>query len=166
MFNYTFNNSFNQIQFLLNELNNYAYKINEYIMQFNNIMNQIMITLNNQFNEQNKIINKPMNMMDISSIKLNMNNVPNYVNNNDIFFSFQLRDSSGNTFLQLNGNKTINDLINDYLRKKNKIEYINNYDTKFNFLFNAQTIQPFKNIQLKDFFRSISANNIQVNELN
>ena len=57
MFNYTFNNSFNQIQFLLNELNNYTYKINEYIMQFNNIMNQIMITLNNQFNEQNKIIN-------------------------------------------------------------------------------------------------------------
>ena len=63
-----------------------------------------------------------MNMMDIKLISINMNNLPNYENNNDLFFSFQLKDFNGNTYLSLNGNETINDLINDYFRKKNKIE--------------------------------------------
>ena len=124
MINNNFNNSFNQIQFLLNELNNCTYKINEYIKQFNNIMNQIMIALNNQFNEQNNKINNPMNMMDINPINLNMNNFPNFEKKNDIFFSFKFRDSNGNTYLSLNGNKTINDLINDYFRKKIKLNIL------------------------------------------
>ena len=125
MINNNYQESFNQIQYLLNQLNNYVYKFNELIMQINNLMN----LLNNQLNYQINKSNNSMNMMNLNQI--NMKDFSNKENNNKTYFTFKFESLKGNSYLSLDGNKTINDLINEYFRKINRFEYIDNYDKNF-----------------------------------
>ena len=158
MINNNYQESFNQIQFLLNQLNNYVYKFNELIMQINNLMN----LLNNQLNYQINKSNNSMNMMNLNQI--NMKDFSNKENNNKTYFTFKFESLKGNSYLSLDGNKTINDLINEYFRKINKFEYINNYDKKFTFLYNSKKINSCKDSKIDKYFILIGPHSIFVNE--
>ena len=161
MINNNYQESFNQIQYLLNQLNNYVYKFNELINQINNIMN----LLNNQFNDQMNKNNNLMNMMNINPMNINLKNFSNNEKKNTIYLNFQFESGNGTTYFYIDGNKTINDLINEYFRKINKFEYIDNYDKNFFILYNSKKINFCKDSKINEFFYLPDGNRIIVNEI-
>ena len=151
-------NAFFQIQNLLNELNTHLYKVNEIFFQMNNIIKQINIPMINEIN--NKIIKMNNNMGEIMNNQIynNMNNIQfqNQLNKEKINFDeniqigFRFKKPDADFFININKKKTINELLNLFLKKINKTEYIDNYKDYFTFLFNAEDIQEYKNKKIEE----------------
>ena len=163
-------NPFNQIQLLLIELSNHVSKINEIIIQMNNAMNQINLSMNNQFNNQLNDMNNFINMMNMNMnmnpINCNINDI-NKKENDEIFFNFRFKNPSifnVYTSVSIEENKTINDLLNEYFRKNNRFDCIDNYDKNISFIYNSENINSFKNKKIKDYFKNPNGNSIDVIE--
>ena len=147
-----------QVQNYLNELSFHINKINYIIIQMNSF-------INNQINSSqlSKDMNAQMNnfmMMNNNSINFNMNMnnnlFPNIQENDDnliekirtdnlinIVFNYNEKHSNIQT---VNKKLSINDLLNLYFKKINKIEYINNYNKFFHFYYNGKIINNSKEI--------------------
>ena len=151
---------FSQIQMLLNELNNHVKIINELVLQ---MMNLISIQMNNQFQDQYNQMNYLMNQFN-----LNMNNNnPLLENNNKILFNFRFHNSNKEPFnysLSIDPNKTINELFNEYFRKINRLENINNYNEKYDFIYNASILNYLKEKKINEIFKNPIGNFIEVSQ--
>ena len=150
-------NPFYQIQFLLNELQSHITKINEIIMKMNMEVNKINNPILNQYYMQMNNMNNFMNNMN------NMNNNPMNFNlnmDNKLFedirkISFVFRKDNGNKiFLSIDENKTINELLNEYCKKDNRFDLVNNYDNFIYFDYNAGIIlNKYKTSKIKDIIK-------------
>ena len=137
------NNSFGQIQYLLTQISSYVEKINEIIFQINNIINS-----QNQMNEmmQMNMMNNMMNFPNNFNLDFNplLNNKPPELNNKLIKIVFDYRGNlvtiSAKEYLP------ITEAINIFLRRINKLEFINNYKGKMRFLFNALDLDMSKKV--------------------
>ena len=154
-------NSLFQIKNLLTQLSNHIYKVNEIIVNLNNIMNHInnpMINnFNNQMNKMNNCMgfinsNRPIYNMKIDSFPKN-NNIE-VLNNDDelLNIGFKLNHSGGplDKNIVISKNKTINELLNLYLEKIHKDEYIDKYDNNFTFLYNGEDIKKYKDKKIEE----------------
>ena len=84
-------------------------------------------------------------------------------------FNFKFKNTSSlnvYTFLEIEENKTVNDLLNEYLRKNNRPDFIDNYDQEFSFIFNSKKINSSKRIKIKDYFSIPEGNSIEIIEYN
>ena len=140
-----------QMQNLLNQLSNYIYNINDIILQMNNIINQINNPMINSINNQLNQFNNSMKMINNNQMNFNINNniqFPNQLNNEilnnnspinciNIGFKYNHTGGSPENILFVNKNLTINELLNLYLKRINKLEYINKYDNYYRFLYNS-----------------------------
>ena len=147
-----------QMKNLLNQLSNYIYNINDIILQMNNIINQINNPMINAINNQLNQFNNNMQMINNNQMNFNMNNNMQFhnkinneiLNNNDfnncinIGFQYNHTDGPADDILFVNKNLTINELLNLYLKRINKLEYIGKYDNYFRFLYNAETLNKYK----------------------
>ena len=155
------NNNITQLQFLLNELNNYVIKVNDIITQMYNVINQLNNSIPNQFNNQMNSMENFMNMMNMNQMNFNLN-----INNNNLnledkneqitYCNVLFNNSNTKTLISMDVNKTINELLNEYLKKINKIELINNYDNKIFFNYNAQQLNDKKDSKIKDVFDKLA----------
>ena len=67
-----------------------------------------------------------------------------------ITFSF-IKENGAKIFLSIDENKTINELLNEYYKKDNRFDLVNNYDNYIKFNYNAGCIlNKFKTKKIKD----------------
>ena len=145
------NNSFQQIQNLLEQASNYISKINEIIFQINNIIN-----LQHQMNQ----------MMQINM----MNNMINFENNFNVNLNpllnnqqpLQLEEKFINVIFNYQGNfiniiaqeyLPINEVINRFLKRIDKSELINNHQNKLTFLLEGGELDYSKKVGEIDIYR-------------
>ena len=147
------NNSFGQIQYLLEQVSIYVAKINEIIIQINNIINSQnqMNDMMMQMNMMNNMINVPNNFnQDINPL---LNNPQPELNFKMINVIFEYRSKSFNIAVQ--EYTPITEVINRFFKMIDKPEFINNYKKKITFLFNAMELDYSKKVgelnQNKDF---------------
>ena len=132
MDNYILQIPFQQIQFLLINLNNYINQINSIIIDINNIFNQIN---NNTFLNQKNINNLPNFNNDLNS-NLNMNlqkEIMNNINNNKNYNINNIKNNISNNNMNMNNfliKKSI--FLTFIFEKYNKQIFINvNEEDKF-----------------------------------
>ena len=153
-------NSLFIIKTLLTQLNNYIFKVNEIISKLNNIMNQINNPMSNNFNNQMNKINNYMGFINRNQPNYNMkidsflqkNNFEILSNDDELLnIGFKL-DHSGPLDINvvISKNKTVNELLNLYLEKTHKEDYIDKYDTNFTFLFNGDDIKKYKDKKIEE----------------
>ena len=155
-------NSFSQIQNILNQLTIYINKINELIFQMNNLINQVnnpmLNELDNQINQMNNYMGN-MNQMNYNMNNFQLQNIiGNKMMNSDniinVGFCLDKTDTPPDNVIVIYKNLTINDLINEFLKRINKKEYINNYDKYFTFLYNGKDIKKYKNDKIEEHIKS------------
>ena len=151
-----------QMKNLLNQLSNYIYNINDIIIQMNNIINHINNPMIKAINNQLNQINNNMKMINNNQMYFNINNnmqFPNQMNNeilnnndfkNCINIGFKNINLGGTVFLFVNKNLTINELLNLYLKRINKLEYIDKYDNYYRFLYNDILLNDCKEKTIKE----------------
>ena len=155
------NNNITQLQFLLNELNNYVIKVNDIITQMYNVLNQLNNPIPNQFNNQMNNMENFMNMMNMNQMNFNLNMNNNNLNLEDkneqiTYCNILFNNSNTRTLISMDINKTINELLNEYLKRINKIDLIDNYDNKFSFIYNANKLNDNKDSKIKNFFDKLA----------
>lgn len=151
-------NSLFQLKNILNELNVHINQINELIFKMNNIINQVNNPMLNEIDNQINQMNNYMGGIINNQMNFNMNNfqAKNQINNifsNDLInvgFKFNHTEGPIDDLIVINKNLTINELIDSYLKKINKLEYINNYDKCLSFLFDAKDIKQYKKSLIKE----------------
>ena len=154
-------NSLFQIKNLLTQLSNQIYKINEIIFKLNKIMdhinNPIVNNLNIQMNKMNNFMefinsNRPNYKMEIDSFPKNNHN--EILNNDDelLNIGFKLNHSGGplDYNIVISKKKNVNELLNLYLKKTHKEEYIDKYDINFTFLYNGDDIKKYKDKKIEE----------------
>ena len=156
-----------QIKTLINEINDYISKINDIITQVNDIVNQ------NQ--SQNESYNYNINF---DSIRQKIHKRKNYMNkiefrqiSNDLgsnYYSDEISSSknwlnikflhlSGHfTYISIDGNRTMNELFNLYCEKNDRFDLVNNYDKHFEFIYNVNKLNNFKNKKIFDIIKGKS----------
>ena len=147
------NNSFQQIQILINQVSNYVSKINGIIFQINNIINY-----QNQMNQMNQMMQMDqMNEMKSNNMMNFQDNINNNLHpklNNQVIpplnckimnITFEYKNDPKIVITQKN--LPLNDAINNFLKKINKPELINNYKNKMIFLFNAKKLDSSKTVE-------------------
>ena len=137
---------FIQVQYLLNDLKLHINKVYEIFNQMNTIIvNQINNQNMNQCNMQlNDMINY-MNMINNNQMNFNINNNNFFGEKREAFYyniSF-VEDNGNKTFISIDIKKTINDLLNEFYRKNNCLNLLDNYDKHFIFVF-CEEIKPKK----------------------
>ena len=99
--------------------------------------------------------NNPMNF----NMNMNMNNnlLPNMIKDDDFDNLINIQFEYDNRYItniQLANKKlTINELLNLYLKKINKIEFVNNYDNYFFFYYNGEELNKKKEINIENLLR-------------
>ena len=148
-------NPFSQIQMLLSELSIYVNKVNEIIIQMNLIMNKMNYPIINQPNIQMNEMNNFMNMMNVNQMNLNNNIENNFeINKKKFFYNFQFSESNGKVIgFPFEIDKSCNDLFNEYCRRSNNFNFIDNYDNYIDFIFNASLINKLKEKKIKEVFK-------------
>ena len=155
---------------LLNQLSNYIYNINDIILQMNNIINQINNPMINDINNQLNQFNNNMQMINNNQMNFNMNNnmqFPNQINNkilnnndyiNFINIAFRYNKTIGpvDNILSVNKNLTINELLNLYLKRTNKSEYIDKYDKHYKFVYNGNSLNSCKEKTINELIQDNS----------
>ena len=157
-------NPFSKIQILLSELSLHINRINEIILQMNLVLNEMNYPINNQFNIQMNEMNKFMDMMNVNQMNFN-NNMDNSfkIKKNKFMHNVTFVESTGIKYLiPIEEDKTINELLNEYCRKSNKFDLVDNYDDYINFIHNASVINKQKNQQIKELFQRRSPNKIDL----
>ena len=157
-------NPFSKIQILLSELSLHINRINEIILQMNLVMNEMNYPINNQFNIQMNEMNKFMDMMNVNQMNFN-NNMDNSfkIKENKFMHNVQFVESSGIKYLiSIEEDKALNKLLNEYCRKSNKFDLVDNYDDYINFIYNASVINKQKNQQIKELFQRRTPNIIEL----
>ena len=106
-------------------------------------MNNPMINQNiEQINNMNNLIND----ININNMNFPINNINNYNfiqnnNENKIRTNIMFQHQSGRkTIISIERDKTIKELLNKYFQNNNRTEFINNYEKKFKFIYNAKNI--------------------------
>ena len=158
-------NPFSKIQILLSELSLHINRINEIILQMNLVLNEMNYPINNQFNIQMNEMNKFMDMMNVNQMNFNNNAMDNSfkIKENKFMHNVQFVESTGIKYLiSIEEDKTINELLNEYCRKSNKFDLVDNYDDYINFIHNASVINKQKNQQIKELFQRRSPNKIDL----
>ena len=156
-----------QMKNLLNQLSNYIYNINDIILQMNNIINQINNPMINAINNQLNQFNNNMQMINNNQMNFNMNNnmqFPNNINNeilnkDDFNNCINIGFNTGGPddyILFVNKNLTINELLNLYLKKINKSEYIDKYDNNYKFFYNCNLLNDCKEKTIKELLKNNS----------
>ena len=149
------NNNINQLQFLLNELNNYFLKVNDIIIQMYNIINQLNTPVSNKFNNQMEKIENFMNMNQMNfNSNINTNIILGDNNKEKNYCNIIFNNSNFKTFIPIDINKNINELLNEYLKKIKRIKLIDNYDNKFLFIYNGNKLNENKDSKIKNIFLS------------
>ena len=154
-------NSLFQIKNLLTQLSSHISKVNEIIFKLNNIMNQINNPMINNFNNQMNKMNNFMGFINSTRPNYNMkidsfpkNNIIETLNNDDevLNIGFKLNHSGGpiDKNIVISKNKKVNELLNLYLEKTHKEEYIDKYDTNFTFLYNGEDIKKYKDKKIEE----------------
>ena len=148
-------NSLFIIKNLLTQLNNYIFKVNEIIFKLNNIMNQINNPMSYNFTNQMNKMNNYMEFINSNRPNYNIkidsfpqkNNIEILSNEDELLnIGFKLNHSGGplDINLVISKNKTVNELLNLFLEKIHKEDYIDKYDTNFTFLFIGDDIKKYK----------------------
>ena len=151
---------FIQVQYLLNDLKLQINKVNEIINQMNIIIvNQINNQNMNQCNMQlNDMINY-MNMINNNQMNFNINNNNFFAEKREALYcniSF-VEDNGNKTFISIDIEKTINDLLNEFCRKNNCLNLLDNYDKHFIFFFDAKKLNQKKEEKIKNIIRGLVA---------
>ena len=145
------NNSFGQIQNLLEQASNYISRINEIIFQINRIINS-----QHQMNQMMQI-NMMNNMMNFeNNFKVNLNPL---LNNQQ---PLQQEEKLINIIFNYKGNfinivaqeyLPINEVINRFLERIEKSELINNYKNKMTFLIEGGELDYSKKVSEINLYR-------------
>ena len=153
------NNSLEQIQNLLAQVSNYASKINEIILQINNIINSQnqmkQMMLMNQMMQMNMINNNMINFENNFNPNLNPllnNQMSQQLNARKINIVFNYQGNSINVVAE--EYLPINEVINRFLKKIDKPEFINNYQKKMTFLLGGERLDCTKNVKEINEFSS------------
>ena len=149
-------NPFGQIQYLLNEINGHVYKINEIINQMNSLLNQMNNPMFNQINDHINNMNNLMNELNKNNMNYQMNNFNNSIQKHNVKDNFYInavfnKQSGETTFISIDENKTIKELLNVYFYKNNRPDLVDNYDNKFKFFYNAQNLANKKEKIIKNY---------------
>ena len=146
-----------QLQNLLTQISNHVIQINEIIVQMNNIMTQINDPMINQMNNFMNSLNNHMNFGNQINYNnnININNPFKEINNdkinkNEIMNIGFIQDTGIKTFITVNVNQTINEIINLFLKKIGMPLLMNNYENEFFFLFNGDILNKRKEKRVKD----------------
>ena len=121
----------------------------------NLVLNEMNFPINNQFNIQMNEMNKFMDMMNVNQMNFK-NNMDNSfkIKENKFMHNVQFVESTGIKYLiSIEEDKTLNELLNEYCRKSNKFDLVDNYDDYINFIYNASVINKQKNQQIKELFQ-------------
>ena len=147
-------NPFSQIQMLLSKLSIYVNKVNEIIIQMNLIMNKMNYPIKNQPNIQMNEMNNFMNMMNVNQMNLNNNIENNFeIDKNKLFQTFKFSTYKEKIVFSFDVDKSCNDLFNEFCRRSNNFNFVNNYDNNVQFFYNADIINKFKDKKIKDVFK-------------
>ena len=164
------NSSLFQVQYYLNELSLHINQINEIIIQMNNFINQLnpsslIKDMNTQMNQMNNFMmknNNPLNFnMNINNnLSANMQNNDNFnevIKEDNLFnIKFYYNDHFTTNIQIVKKTLTVNELLNLYLKKVNKIEYLDNYDKIFSFLFNGNELNKKKEEKIGNILKDNS----------
>ena len=121
----------------------------------NLVLNEINYPINNQFNKQMNEMNKFMDMMNANEMNFNNNrDNPFKIKENKFMHNVQFVESTGIKYIiPKEKDKTINELLNEYCRKSNKFDLVDNYDDYIKFIYNSSVINKQKNQQIKNYFK-------------
>ena len=145
-------NNLNQLQNLLLQVNNHINQINAIIIQMNNLINQINNPINvPMLNQMNNLMNSMNNYKNFGNQNYNNNIDYSFKENKEIMnITFKFTGHESISSIQIEGNETINELINLYLQKINKPHLMNNYEDKLYFYYNSKKLENLKEKKVKE----------------
>ena len=148
-------NNLNQLQNLLSQVSNHINQINVIIIKMNNLINEINNPINSpMINQMNNLMNSMNNCMNFGN-QINYNNYIDYPSKeNKIILNITFNYNETISVVQMEGNETINELINLYLQKINLSYLINNYEDIFFFYYDSECLERLKDKKVKDILQN------------
>ena len=154
-------NSFKLLQNLIVQISNHVYQINEIIIQMNNIVNQMYLPnfnqMNNLMGQMNNFIGNQININQNFSKFNDMQNIDfNNINDNfnDIIYVKFIKSDANPIGINIDKNKTIEELLDLYLKRNGLNNTINNYIDKLIILYNGESLLNVKEKKIREILEN------------